>query len=56
MLETYPDILKPSDLCTILHVSKKSIYALLASGELKSRKIGRKYFICKDTLIEYLQK
>lgn len=56
MLETYPDILKPSDLCIILHISKKRVYELLASGELKSRKIGRKYFICKDTLIKYLQK
>lgn len=56
MLKQYPDILKPSDLCDILGISRKNVYALLASGEIKSRKIGRKYFICKDTFIKYLQK
>lgn len=56
MLEEYPDILKPSDLCDILRISRKNVYRRLASGEIKSRKIGRKYFICKSTFIEYLQK
>lgn len=46
MLNEYPDILKPSDICIILGISKKNVYARLASGEIKSRKIGRKYFIC----------
>lgn len=43
-------------ICMILGISKKNLYARLASGEIKSRKIGRKYFICKNTFIEYLQK
>lgn len=56
MLKQYPDILKPADICMILGISKKTVYARLASGEIKSRKIGRKYFICKSTFIEYMQK
>lgn len=56
MLNEFPDILKPSDICIILGISKKNVYARLASGEIKSKKIGRKYFICKNTFIEYLQK
>ncbi len=56
MLKQYPDILKPSDISIILGISKKNVYARLSSGEIKSRKIGRKYFICKNAFIEYLQK
>lgn len=56
MLENYKDILSPSDLASILGASKKSIYKLLSSGEIASRKIGRRYFICKDNLIQYLKK
>lgn len=55
MLEQYPDVLKPSDICHILGISRKNVYIRLASGEIKSRKIGRKYFICKNAFIEYLQ-
>lgn len=56
MLDEYPDILKPADICMILGISKKNVYARLASGEIKSRKIGRKYFICKNAFIKYLEK
>lgn len=54
MLEQYPDILKPKDLSTILRISMKQTYALLHAGVIEHRKIGRKYFICKTSLIKFL--
>lgn len=54
MLEHYPDILKPNDLSVILRISMKQAYFLLHTGKIEYRKIGRRYFICKDALIKFL--
>ncbi len=54
MLEYYPDVLKPRDLSVILRISMKQTYSLLHTGEIEHRKIGRKYFICKTSLIKFL--
>lgn len=54
MLEKYPDVLKPADVSMILRISMKRTYALLRCGDIKSRKIGRKYIISKDSLINYI--
>ena len=54
MLEYYPDVLKPRDLSVILRISMKQTYSLLHTGEIEHRKIGRKYFIYKTSLIKFL--
>lgn len=54
MLESYHDILEVKDLCSILHIGRKTAYQLLKNGELPYRKIGRHYKIRKDAVVMYM--
>lgn len=54
MLENYPDILSVADVIKILNVGKRSVYKLIHTGDLYSRKIGREYKIPKKDLIDYI--
>lgn len=56
MLENYPDVLEVKDICSILRIGRKTAYQLLNSGKIPHRRIGRIYKICKDAVIDYLQK
>ena len=54
MFKDYPDVLNVNQLCEMLHIGKNSAYKRLSSGEIKSRRIGRKYVIPKLCVIDYL--
>ncbi|MCI8810645.1 MAG: helix-turn-helix domain-containing protein [Oscillibacter sp.] len=55
MFENYPDVVEADDLCKMLGgISRKLAYRLLASGEIKSVRIGHTYKIPKIYVIEYL--
>lgn len=54
MFKDYPDVLNVAQVCEMLHIGKNSAYKLLSSGEIKSRRIGRKYVIPKLCVIDYL--
>lgn len=54
MLNNYPDILTLKDFCEILCIGKSTAYKMLRSNEVKNRKIGGKFLIPKQNLIEYL--
>lgn len=47
-------IYKAEDIEDILGISKSSVYKLLQSGQLKSKRIGRVYRIPSTYLDEYL--
>ena len=53
-LRGYPELLNVENIQEILHISRTTAYALLKSGELKSRKIRHNYRIPKTYLLEYL--
>lgn len=55
MLNKYKDILSVKDLCEILDIGKNTAYRLLKNGEIKSIRIGNKYKIPKEYLLEYLK-
>ncbi len=55
MLNNYNDVLTVQDLKEILHVGKHHVYNLLTTGEIPSRRIGRKYIIPKNGLIDFLE-
>lgn len=55
ILESYPDVLNPHDLCEILRISPKTVYKLLQMGAIPYRKIGRQYKISKTALIEFIE-
>jgi excisionase family DNA binding protein len=52
--DTVPLILTVSQVCQILTVSRETLYRLLRSGEVRSRKIGRRRVITKAALREFL--
>ncbi len=54
MLNKYKDILTVKDLCEILGIGKNTAYRLLQNGEIKSIRIGNKYKIPKEYLLEYI--
>ena len=52
----YPDIVTHSDLCRMMHISKNTAYDLLRSGNLPHFKMGHKYLIPKESVVEYIGK
>jgi len=53
-LRGYPELLNVENIQEILHISRTTAYALLKSGELRSKKIRHNYRIPKTYLLEYL--
>ena len=54
-LDSYGDVLLPSDIQQILHLGRNNIYNLLNTGRIKSIKIGNRYLIPKIYLIAFLK-
>ena len=55
MLESYNEILTVTDLYNILPIGRNGVYKLLNSGQIKSIRIGKKIFVLKEALVEYLR-
>lgn len=53
-LEQVPLVLQVKDLQNILSISHNTAYALIRSGEIRSIRVGRKYIIPKDAVVQYL--
>lgn len=53
-LSNLPDVLTVEDLTQILGIGKNSAYNLVNSGSLKSVRVGRKYLISKQALLQFL--
>lgn len=56
MFEKFNDVLTVEDVCEALQMGKNSVYKLLKDQDIKSIKVGRKYFIPKDFLIDYINR
>jgi len=56
MFEKFNDVLTVEDVCKALQMGKNSVYKLLKDQDIKSIKVGRKYFIPKDFLIDYINR
>lgn len=56
MLEKYRDILTINEICEILNIGKNAVYRLLKEDTIRNIKIGRKYIVPKQNLIEYLSR
>ena len=53
LFNEYPDVLDVKQVSKILKTSTKTVYKIIKTGELYSRKVGRDYKIAKISLIEY---
>lgn len=52
----YPDVVTPEDLQVMLNVGRNTVYAILKEGQIKTIKVGKKYIIPKQNVIDFLLK
>lgn len=50
-----PDILTIKELCTFLNISRKFAYSFILNNNIQYKIIGKKYFISKKSLLNYLE-
>lgn len=55
MFEKWPDIMTVKECQQLLKVGKNTILDLIHSGELDAFRIGRRWKIPKEAVIEYLK-
>lgn len=53
LFPSYDDVLMPIEVAKALRVSTDTVYIELNSGKLRSKRVGRQYWICKADLIKY---
>lgn len=51
----YPDVVTPDDLQTMLKIGRSSAYDLLKNKLIKSIRVGKKYIIPKENVIDFLK-
>ena len=56
IFESYPPILKITDLTKMLNIGKNKAYDLLKDSSIENIKIGTRYKIPKKAVIEYILK
>lgn len=54
IFKNYPDVVTPEDLQTMLNIGRNSVYTLLKQGLIKTIKVGKKYIIPKQSVIDFL--
>ena len=54
MLEEYPEIMKVSDIQSVLRISRSKAYELTKNGTIRCFKVGNSVRITKASLIEFL--
>lgn len=55
MFREYPDILRIDEIQSMLQIGRNSAYDLLKQGLIKSIKIGKKYIIPKQSVIDFVE-
>ncbi len=56
MTETINDILTVKDVCKVMKMGKNTVYSILKNGKLKSIRIGKKYYVPKLFLNDFINK
>ncbi len=56
ILDSYADVLTVNDIMNILHIGRSKAYELLRSKVIPCIRIGKKYIIPKNLMVEFLSK
>jgi excisionase family DNA binding protein len=51
----YGDIVSVDDVMKMLHIGRTAVYTLLQNGSIRSVKVGRKYIIPKQSVIDFVK-
>ncbi len=52
--KNYPDVVTPNDLQVMLNIGRNTVYTILKEGLIKTIKVGKKYIIPKQSVIDFL--
>lgn len=55
-LDGYSPVLTTDQVCSILRINRKTLYKLIANGEIPGRKSGKGYKITKEAVIAHLNR
>ena len=50
----YDEILSIEDVMEILHIGKNSVYSLLKSNEIRNIRVGKRYIVSKQSVINFI--
>ena len=50
----YDEILSIEDVMEILHIGKNSVYSLLKSNEIRNIRVGKRYIVPKQNVINFI--
>lgn len=56
VFEKYNDILSVKEACAALSMGKNTLYKLLQENKLKAIRIGKKYYIPKKFIVDFITK
>ena len=56
LFKDYPDIVSVEQVSEMLKIGQVLAYRLVRSGDIKSRKVGRRYIITKQHIIDFVTK
>lgn len=51
----YPDIVRIDEIQSMLQIGRNSVYDLLKQNLIKSIKIGKKYIVPKQSIIDFVK-
>lgn len=54
MFTEYDEILSIEDVMDILHIGKNSVYSLLKSNEIRNIRVGKRYIVPKQSVINFI--
>ncbi len=54
IFKEYPDVVTVADIMKMLGIGRNIAYGILKSGAIKTVKIGKKYIIPKQSVINFL--
>ena len=54
LFKNYPDVVSVEQLSEMLNIGQVLAYRLVRNGDIKSRKVGRKYIITKQNVIDFI--
>lgn len=56
LLGQYPDVLTVEELCEVLNIGANAAYSLLNKKEIPAFRIGRRWKVPKEAVVQYIGK
>lgn len=54
LFKNFDDVVTVDDVCQMLHIGRSMAYKLLGDGTIKTIKIGKRFIIPKQSIIDFL--